>query len=123
VKYVFLIEEWRTTKLGLGEAWNDEHLPSIDFETASLRANWHSMYFSLLRPFFEFILGQDFEDGVGAVDIHLLVFLTAKVVQSAIQGLIAYDRVGAEPDSSYTRFDRARTARLVLPNAFCTMHK
>jgi hypothetical protein len=81
------------------------------------------MYFSLFRPFFEFILRQDVENGGTDVDLVLLARLTGKAVQSAIQGLVAYDRVGADPNSSYNWFDRARTARLVLPNIFCTMHK
>ena len=51
-----------------------------------------------------------------------IIWIAAKCVNSAIQSTIAFDRVGAPPDSPYQKFKCTRTRRLVVTNIFGTMH-
>jgi hypothetical protein len=45
-----------------------------------------------------------------------------KCINAAVQGTIAFDRVGAPEESPYTKYRSTRTRRLVLTNIFGTMH-
>ncbi|KAJ4345059.1 hypothetical protein N0V95_005968 [Ascochyta clinopodiicola] len=56
-------------------------------------------------------------------DLKSLMGVAVKCISAAIQSTIAFDRVGAAPDSKYVKFDAsARTRRLVVTNIFGTMH-
>jgi len=51
-----------------------------------------------------------------------IVGLATQCIDSAIQSTIAFDRVGAPPDSPYEGFKSTRTTRLILTNIFGTLH-
>jgi hypothetical protein len=55
-------------------------------------------------------------------DQRSVIGIAAQCIHSAIQSTIAFDRVGAHPDSPYEKFKCTRTRRLVVTNIFGTMH-
>lgn len=51
-----------------------------------------------------------------------VIGVACQCIESAIRSTIAFDRVGALPNSPYTDFKSTRTRRLVLTNIFGTLH-
>ena len=150
--HVRILEDWRRV-LPPTLAWNDEDPPATDINVARLRAKYYGSIYVILRPYLRianhFI---DFPPTGASTarashhnspaptsgsssnrNVHLLVDLSddqrsiigvaVKCINAAIQSTIAFDRVGAAPDSKYIKFDAsARTRRLVVTNIFGTMH-
>ncbi|KAF3029157.1 hypothetical protein E8E12_000380 [Didymella heteroderae] len=149
--YVRILEDWRRV-LPPTLAWNDDDPPATDINVARLRAKYYGSIYVILRPYLRianhFI---DFpptganarashhnspaptSGGSSNRNVHLLVDLSddqrsiigvaVKCINAAIQSTIAFDRVGAAPNSKYVKFDaNARTRRLVVTNIFGTMH-
>ncbi|KAF2632999.1 hypothetical protein BU25DRAFT_471143, partial [Macroventuria anomochaeta] len=147
--HVRILEDWRQV-LPPTLAWNDDDPPATDINVARLRAKYYGSIYVILRPYLRianhFI---DFpptgastarashfvptSDSSSNRNVHLLVDLSddqrsiigvaVKCINAAIQSTIAFDRIGAAPDSKYVKFDaNARTRRLVVTNIFGTMH-
>jgi hypothetical protein len=55
-------------------------------------------------------------------DQRSIIRIAAKCINSAIQSTIAFDRVGARPNSLYEKFKCTRKRRLAVTNIFGTMH-
>ncbi|OSS44328.1 hypothetical protein B5807_11072 [Epicoccum nigrum] len=148
--HVRILEDWRRV-LPPALAWNDDDPPATDINVARLRAKYYGSIYVILRPYLR--IANHFIDfpPTGAArashhnspapnhgsssdrNVHLLVDLSddqrsiigvaVKCINAAIQSTIAFDRVGAAPDSKYVKFDAsARTRRLVVTNIFGTMH-
>lgn len=149
--HVHSLQDWRQV-LPPALVWNDDDPPAIDINVARLRAKYYGSIYVNLRPYLH-IANQfiDFPPtGAGEArtshhdslaptsgssngHAHLLVDLSddqnsivkvaAMCINAAIQSTIAFDRVGAAPESTYNKFDAsARTRRLVVTNIFGTMH-
>ncbi|KAF1942436.1 hypothetical protein EJ02DRAFT_168438 [Clathrospora elynae] len=55
-------------------------------------------------------------------DQQNMLRICAQCIDSAMRSTIAFDRVGADPDSPYTYFEVSRPKRLVVTNIFGTLH-
>ena len=55
-------------------------------------------------------------------DQRKIIKVACQCIDSAIQSTIAFDRVGALPDSDYKDYKSTRTCRLVVTNIFGTLH-
>jgi hypothetical protein len=55
-------------------------------------------------------------------DQKKIIDVACTCINSAIQSTIAFDRVGADPNSPYANFAPTRTKRLVVTNIFGTLH-
>jgi hypothetical protein len=51
-----------------------------------------------------------------------IIEVACQCIDNAIRSTIAFDRVGAPPDSAYKDYQSTRTRRLVLTNIFGTLH-
>lgn len=55
-------------------------------------------------------------------DQRKLIGVACQCIESAIRSTVAFDRVGADPNSPYLDYQSTRTRRLVLTNIFGTLH-
>lgn len=55
-------------------------------------------------------------------DQRKIIRVACQCIDNAIRSTIAFDRVGAHPDSEYKDYKSTRTRRLVLTNIFGTLH-
>lgn len=51
-----------------------------------------------------------------------LIAIVSCCIDAAIRSIIAFDRIGADPNSEYKNFHNTRTTRLILPNPFGTLN-
>lgn len=147
-----ILEDWRRV-LPPTLAWDDEDPPATDINVARLRAKYYGSIYVILRAYLctafrlfgssstrpsttrasHQISLAPTPDSSSDQTAHLLkdmsedqktiIVVADKCINAAIQSTIAFDRVGAAPDSKYVKFDAtARTRRLIVTNIFGTMH-
>lgn len=149
--YLDILESWRRV-LPSELAWKDEDPPPTDLNVARVRAKYYGALYMMLRPYLRIAShGIDYPPShysgswshhnspaaggdsatttnrnVNMVDLsddqRKLIEVASRCIDSAVRSTIAFDRVGAEPDSPYENFKSTRTKRLVLTNIFGTLH-
>ena len=102
--------------------WDDSELPPTDLNKARLRAKYYGGLYMMLRPYL-----QTASTTVGwkiyrPDEQNVLVNNAHRCIECAIWSTIAFDRVGADPDSPYENFRSTRTKRLNVTNIFGTLH-
>jgi hypothetical protein len=141
-----ILKIWRRS-LPHNLAWHDEDPPSTDINVARLRAKYYGGLYMVLRPFL-FSAVKNWEGSTcipshassptnapksstipittssysGSMDENALLDLVHECIESAIRSTIAFDRVGASPNSSYYDYRSERHGRLILTNIFGTLH-
>jgi hypothetical protein len=119
-------------------AWEDDDPPSTDLNVARLRAKYYGALYMILRPYLRIAnhlidlsptadsLLTPGNQGVQLMELsnyqRSIIPYAAQCINGAIQSTIAFDRVGAAPDSPYEEFRSTRTQRLVVTNIFGTLH-
>jgi len=148
--YLRILKQWREV-LPAELAWTDDEPPSTDLNVARLRAKYYGALYITLRPYLRIAChGVDYPPShyngswshhnspaandastpthrnINMVDLsddqRDLVNVVSICVDSAIRSTIAFDRVGADPNSEYENYRITRTKRLVLTNIFGTLH-
>ncbi len=125
-----MLERWRRV-LPLVLAWNDEDPPATDLNIARLRAKYYGGLYVILRPYLRIAIDifepSSQQNSPAATadlteDQRKVIEVACQCIDAAIRSTIAFDRVGAEPDSPYGEFWSTRTKRLVVTNIFGTLH-
>lgn len=145
-----ILQSWRNL-LPPALAWNDDDPPSTDINIARLRAKFYGGHYMILRPFLFMAVHQiklppamsshtsspasfaetattptDSDRSRRLVDLTSdqtnVLDIAHNCIKSAIQSTIAFDRVGAEPNSRYDDYVSRRKDRLILTNIFGTLH-
>ena len=148
--HVEILENWRGM-LSPELAWSDEDYPSTDLNIARVRAKYYGGLYMMLRPYLKLAshvlefpppppgtTGASQQNSPSAYgpsasnryvamveltdDQHKIIGVASKCINSAIRSTIAFDRVGAEPNSHYDYFTPTRTKRLIVTNIFGTLH-
>ncbi|KAH8701177.1 hypothetical protein GQ44DRAFT_832052 [Phaeosphaeriaceae sp. PMI808] len=128
--HVDMLESWRKL-LPLGLAWKDDDPPATDLKIARLRAKYYGGLYMILRPYLRIAIHtftplpqQNLLAATAdlAEDQRQVIETACQCIDAAIRSTIAFDRVGANPDSSYEEFQSTRTERLVVTNIFGTLH-
>ena len=124
-------------------AWTPGDYPSVDLNIARLRAKVHGALYMIWRPCLWLAI-QTFDRPRAANSPYtttspasitepttleggksreeMLLDASHDCVQAAIQSTIAFDRVGADPNSEYRDFVSTRKRRLILTNIVGTLH-
>jgi hypothetical protein len=140
-----ILKIWRRS-LPHNLAWDDEDFPSTDINVARLRAKYYGGLYMVLRPFLRIaVLNWGAPSNLshagspanasavstnpirttsytGSIDDVTLLELVHECIESAIRSTIAFDRVGASPNSDYRGYISERCGRLILTNIFGTLH-
>lgn len=125
-----VLESWRKL-LSLELAWNDEDPPATNLNIARLRAKYYGGLYMILRPYLRIAIhtfnSLSQQNSLAATadlaeDQRQIIEIACQCIDAAIRSTIAFDRVGADPDSSYEEFKSTRTERLVVTNIFGTLH-
>lgn len=137
------IKDWRSTLIG-NLRWSDDEPPSTNIDHARMRAKYYGALYVVLRPFVFRVIhhvnllptpthGQSpamegnsaspmGHDAPLSEQQQTYLGIAIECIESAIQSTIAFDRVGADPDSPYEKYKSARRTRLIVPNIFGTLH-
>jgi hypothetical protein len=118
-----ILENWRGT-LSSELAWLDDDHPSTDLNIARVRAKYYGGLYMMLRPYLKLASHElEFPSMVELTDDQKkIIEVVCKCINSAIRSTIAFDRVGAKPDSAYEDFTPTRKERLIVTNIFGTLH-
>jgi hypothetical protein len=140
---------WRNT-LPPQLQWADKDPPATDINAARLRAKYYGGQYMILRPFL-YLAVHEVELPPGApvsgvssqhsspaafvdreprpvslvnldTDQQQVLKIVETCVESAINSTIAFDRVGARPDSTYRWYEDIAPQRLIVTNIFGTLH-
>lgn len=148
---VNIVESWRRL-LPPQLVWDDDEPPPTDLNHARVRAKYYGALYVMLRPYLRIAShGVDFppshhngswsHHGSPAApgdvstptnrnanmmdlsdDQRSLIAVASRCIDAAVRSTIAFDRIGADPNSKYENFRSTRTTRLVLTNPFGTLH-
>lgn len=118
---VDIVKDWRG-HLPPMLAWDDGDPPATDLNVARLRAKVYGALYVVLRPALFVALEKARESPTSNAQSTELSDLAYQCVEAAIQSTIAFDRVGAPPDSPYNDYISTRTGRLIVTNIFGTLH-
>ncbi|KAI8938994.1 hypothetical protein NX059_004838 [Plenodomus lindquistii] len=137
--HIDVLESWKRTLPPVLD-WNDGDLPPTDLNLARLRAKYYGGLYMMLRPYLriashvlEFPPAPATANQYNSEEAHVhmvdltedqqkIIEIACKCIESAVRSTIAFDRVGAEPDSAYTGYQSKRTKRLIVTNIFGTLH-
>ena len=148
--HVEILQSWRAM-LSPELAWRDSDPPSTDLNIARVRAKYYGGLYMMLRPYLRLAshvlefpspppgtIGASQQNSPSvdgnstsnryvqmvelSTDQKKIIDVACTCINSAIQSTIAFDRVGADPESPYTNFRPTRTKRLVVTNIFGTLH-
>jgi hypothetical protein len=127
-------------------AWHDDDPPSTDINIARLRAKFYGGHYMILRPFLHLAVHEldfppDFPlhsrshnsspaangESIGTImdlstDQSGVLTVAGHCINSAIQSTIAFDRVGADPNSPYRLYEYDFQSRFTVTNIFGTLH-
>lgn len=147
--HVNVLESWRRV-LPPTLAWADSDPPATDLNIARLRAKYYGGLYMILRPYLR-IANHTIElppasmswssqqnspapdavstpnsRGMCLVELtesqRKIIAVAAQCIDCAFRSTIAFDRIGAAPDSPYDGFKSTRRRRLVVTNIFGTLH-
>lgn len=137
--HIEILESWKTTLPPILD-WKDSDPPPTDLNLARLRAKYYGGLYMMLRPYLRIAIHvlefppapatanqhNSEEPNVHMVDLsedqQKIIEIACKCIESAVRSTIAFDRVGADPDSPYTGYRSQRTKRLIVTNVFGTLH-
>lgn len=145
-----ILESWRRM-LPAQLKWEDDEHPATDLNVARLRAKYYGGLYMMLRPYLRIAshniglppeaarsnsqgyanrnpspAGYNSGRNVQVVDLSQgqqdIINIACQGIDSAIRSTVAFDRVGALPNSPYNNYQSTRTKRLVVTNIFGTLH-
>lgn len=146
-----ILESWRRM-LPPQLKWDDSEPPATDLNIARLRAKYYGGLYMMLRPYLRIAshniglptdptrsnsIGYSQQNpspagygeshrNIQVVDLSKgqqdIIKIACRCIDSAIRSTVAFDRVGASPESEYKDHKSTRNKRLVVTNIFGTLH-